>query len=85
MRVYLAGVHELMALLRDIAEDHHNVLLLRHNPGIADLANYLKGSQIENMPTCGLLGLELQAPQWDQLKEVCALLFYYDSRKIADK
>lgn len=81
--IYLAKVHELIILLRAIAEDQQNVLLVGHNPGITDLANYLIGGRIENVPTCGVFSVVLQVPRWDQLKRASARLLYYDYPKKA--
>ncbi len=80
-RIYLATVRELLGLVRAIAEDRQNVLLVGHNPGITDLANYLVGGQLENLPTCGLFSVELQVSTWRQLDRAGSRLVFYDYPK----
>jgi phosphohistidine phosphatase len=77
-RIYEATVDELVGLVRSIAEDRRNVLLVGHNPGITDMANYLIGGRLENIPTCGVFSVELEIPSWRQLDRGCARLLFYD-------
>ena len=80
-RIYMASASELVELLRDVAEDRLNVLLVGHNPGITDLANYLVGGRIENVPTCGVFSVELQVATWEELERSSARLLFYDYPK----
>ena len=80
-KIYQATVGELVALLRTIAEDRQNVLLVGHNPGITDLANYLVDGRLENIPTCGVFSVDLQVPSWQQLGRGAARLLFYDYPK----
>ena len=83
--IYQATVSELVALLRTIAEDQQNVLLVGHNPGITDLANYLVDGRLENIPTCGIFSVELQVQSWQQLdRGATRLLFYNYPKGIAE-
>jgi len=79
--IYLATVSELLVLLRSIADSHQNVLLIGHNPGITDLANYLVDGRLENIPTCGIFSVELQIQSWQQLDRAAARLLFYDYPK----
>ncbi|OEU73403.1 MAG: phosphohistidine phosphatase [Desulfuromonadales bacterium C00003068] len=83
-RIYLASLSELTSLLRAIADSHQNVLLIGHNPGITDLANYLVGGRLENIPTCGVFSVEIQIPSWKQLDRAAAKLVFYDYPKNID-
>ena len=79
--IYQATVSELVAMLCAIADDQQNVLLVGHNPGITDLANYLVGGRLENIPTCGIFSVELQIQSWQQLAPAAARLLFYDYPK----
>lgn len=84
-RIYMASTEELVQLLRSIADDRQNVLLVGHNPGITDLANYLVDGQIENIPTCSVFSVELQVASWMELERSSARLLFYDyPKKTAD-
>ncbi len=79
--IYLADVHELISLLRSIEEQWKDVLLIGHNPGITDLANYLVDGCIENVPTCGIFSVTLPISHWRDLEETTGGLLFYDYPK----
>ncbi len=79
--IYQGTVSRLIALLRTIADDQQNVLLVGHNPGITDLANYLVGGRLDNIPTCGVFSVELPIQSWQQLDRATARLLFYDYPK----
>jgi phosphohistidine phosphatase len=79
--IYQATLSELVALLQTIADDRQNVLLVGHNPGITDLANFLVAGRLENIPTCGAFSVELQVHSWKQLDRGAARLLFYDYPK----
>jgi len=79
--IYLAEFPQLLALLQNLDEHHHDVLLVGHNPGLTDLINYLAVWQLENLPTCGVFGIELQVPGWQSLTRGCGRPLFYDYPK----
>lgn len=80
-RIYLATAGELIKLLQAIDEELLDVLLVGHNPGITDLANYLVGGRLENVPTCGVLSVELPFTSWRHLERAAGTLLFYDYPK----
>jgi CYTH domain-containing protein/phosphohistidine phosphatase SixA len=84
-RIYLATDHQLLDLVRAIPENLENVLLVGHNPGITDLANYLVGGSLENIPTCAVFGVDLQVSSWRQVNRAGARLLFYDFPKKNDE
>ncbi len=79
--LYLAELSQLVSLLRGIARDRHDVLLIGHNPGLTDLANYLVDGHIANLPTCALFSVELTASDWSRLDRCQARTLFYDYPK----
>jgi phosphohistidine phosphatase len=73
--LYLAAPSEMLALLRRSADAETCVLLVGHNPGMADLAAGLSGSgdaaALERLgrklPTGGLVELRFETPSWNEL------------------
>ncbi|MEJ2444081.1 MAG: histidine phosphatase family protein [Exilibacterium sp.] len=59
--------------LRDVVErlddKWYCVLLVGHNPAITGLVNALVAADIENVPTCGIVGLEFTAQTWAGINE----------------
>ena len=55
--------------------DHlHSLALIGHNPALQDLFHHLSLEDIDNLPTCGLLELELSIEHWHQLAPGCGQL-----------
>jgi phosphohistidine phosphatase len=84
-RIYLATVDGLVDLVRTLPDDRENVLLVGHNPGMTDLANFLVGGTLENIPTCGVFSVELQVPSWREIDREGARLVFYDYPKKSAK
>lgn len=79
--IYMASLEELIDLLRSIDEQSQDVLLIGHNPGITDLANYLVDGCIENVPTCGVFSVALPITNWQNLERAAGTLLFYDYPK----
>jgi len=62
--LYHASVTDLLAIVQSIPEEKKVVLLLGHNPGFTDLANYLTGEHIFNVPTSGIVHIEFDTLFW---------------------
>lgn len=55
------------------------VAIFGHNPGITEMANELTNIQIDNLPTCGIFGVEAEVKSWKNFldSEKSFLFFYY--------
>jgi phosphohistidine phosphatase len=80
--IYHASVIELYQVLRQLNDKYKTVFLFGHNPGLSDFGNSLSGEYFEDIPTCGVLGLEIQEEKWAETKKGSAKvsLFEYPKR-----
>jgi phosphohistidine phosphatase len=73
--LYLAGPEAILARIADVDDRVRTLLVVGHNPGIAELAEQLAaGGEAhalarlrEKLPTCGLAEIEAGAPRWRDL------------------
>ncbi|PHI19223.1 phosphohistidine phosphatase [Lewinellaceae bacterium SD302] len=77
--LYHASIREITRVIKALPEEASTVVLFGHNPGFTDFANAIQGSYIENVPTCGIVGLTSEIDNWrdfttDRAKRVA---FYY--------
>ena len=81
-KLYGASYNEILKVINLIDDKYQNVLLVCHNPGITDLANYISNYFIENISTSGIVGLSTSS-SWKNINENgCTLLFYdYPKKK----
>jgi len=71
-RGYAASADELLDVVRELPDEAHTVVLVVHNPGIADLAELLTG-QWTPMPTSTLAVLSFTGP-WSEAGERPAVI-----------
>ncbi|MBV8850899.1 MAG: histidine phosphatase family protein [Methylobacteriaceae bacterium] len=75
--VYLAEPHTLLDLIRRTPAEVRTLLIIGHNPGMADLAALLTGfgdryafaRMNAKFPTSGLAVLDFQVDRWDEVQE----------------
>ena len=80
-KLYEASYNEILEVINLIDDKYQNVLLVCHNPGITDLANYISNYFIENISTSGIVGLSTNN-SWENINENgCTLLFYEYPKK----
>jgi phosphohistidine phosphatase len=53
-----------------------SIAIVGHNPGFTDLYNLLTASNLEKIPTCGIVGINFEMESWEALdktigKEIC--------------
>ena len=74
-KLYLAEAPSLLEALRAAPDEVRTLMLVGHNPGLADLAlNLTAGGDpharvrmMEGFPTCALAVLEVPAQHWEEL------------------
>lgn len=80
-RLYLASPATLAAVLAEQDAGFHNIMLVGHNPGLTDFANRLLPGLTSNIPTCGVVSLDLECDDWNVLAADGNTLRYYDFPK----
>lgn len=66
-KMYHASTNELLKILSEIDESVNSVAIFGHNPGFTDLANHFNDAYIDNVPTCGVYGFELEVNNWKDI------------------
>jgi phosphohistidine phosphatase len=64
-KLYNASAGELLTRVRALADSVPSVMLVGHNPGMEDLANWL--GDTAGMSTATLLAFDVDAPTWAEL------------------
>ncbi len=71
--LYLASPAIILQVLGRQDDAFNNILLCGHNPGLTELANDLSGTDIDDIPTCGLVTLEAPIRKWKHLSKGATL------------
>ena len=75
-RIYEAKPEQLLSVLREMPATVHSLLMIGHNPGLAELATLLTATGdietrqqlIEKFPTAGLAVIDFASGSWAKLK-----------------
>ena len=67
-RIYEASASRLLEIISQIEESANVVLLVGHNPGLAELLAGLTG-ETQSLPTAALAKLNLEIDKWNKVRE----------------
>lgn len=75
--LYASDTETILALIRDISPSVNTLFVFGHNPEFTECANLITGSDIDNIPTCGVVAMRLREDDWKSIGENSAELFYF--------
>lgn len=76
--LYLASVDEILDVI--VAQDNgfNNLMLFGHNPGFTDFANFLVPGLTNNLPTAGVVSVEVDQDDWNLYERPATRLLVHD-------
>ena len=80
--IYEADRKDLLEIIMRTDDTINNVMLLGHNPGLTYLSNYLCNYEVDNIPTCGIICMQLNYDSWRFLgHKSCSFIFFEYPKK----
>lgn len=64
-RLYHAGVRRMLDVLSQQDPSFNNIMVVGHNPGLTDFANFLVPDVTYNIPTCGFVSVTIESDDWN--------------------
>jgi len=80
-QIYEAYDQTLLEIIKQQSNQAQTLLLVGHNPGLTSLANFFSSQYIENIPTTGIVGFELNIDRWQEISPELAHLIFFDFPK----
>jgi phosphohistidine phosphatase len=68
-RLYLESKSKILNLLKDLDNNYQCIALVSHNPDLTDFANFLANDNIENIPTTGIVGIQIECNSWAEVEK----------------
>ena len=64
-QLYLASVNDILDVL--VAQDpgFNSIMIFGHNPGFTDFANFLVPGLTNNLPTAGVVSVQIESDDWN--------------------
>ncbi len=79
--LYLADIDVLLNILKQAPDEALRLMIVGHNPGITDFANYLSDAQIVNIPTAGIVEIHFDCEHWQRIERKSGRLASFDYPK----
>jgi len=74
--LYEVSSNILIKIIKKLDEKYDSVMIFGHNPGLTMLNNHISDRYIDNIPTCGIVTLQLDL-KWSELdKNTCKFVFF---------
>lgn len=80
-KLFHADVKDWMELIAQLPSETDSIALFGHNPGITQVVNYLSGSDIDNIPTCGMVKITFETDDWNALSNNTGTLEWFEIPK----
>lgn len=74
--IYGAGVQDVLRVLSYVSSDPETIMVFGHNPTFTQVVNHFQAEFLDNLPTCGCYGFEMDIESWDQLLEAKASTWF---------
>ena len=79
--MYECGLGDLEDIVQSISDDFSTVLLFGHNPAITSYSNHLGNRYIDGLPTCAIVGIELNVDKWKKAERDKGNVFLFEYPK----
>ncbi len=78
---YHGTIENIISIVRNVDNTVESLMIFGHNPGLTNLTNYLSGSDIYNIPTCGITEIEFYFSSWKSVDKQVGKLISFDYPK----
>ena len=77
-RLYMAGVSDMLDVIVAQDEGFNSLMLVAHNPGLTDFANFLVPGLTNNLPTAGVVSVNIDQDSWSLYERPKTELIFHD-------
>ena len=81
--LYLASLNELLDAVAAQDDGFKSLMVVGHNPGLTDFANFLVPGLTNNLPTAGVVSVQFEGDDWSLYEQAKTELLTYDYPKLS--
>lgn len=69
-KLYHAYEDQILSVIHKLNDNHDEVMIFAHNPGLTDFAKKLRGQPVGTgkIPTCGIVAFKLKVESWKKIQ-----------------
>jgi phosphohistidine phosphatase len=82
--IYLATLEDLLGVVMAQDDGFNSIMLFGHNPGLTEFANFLVPGLTNNLPTAGVVAVQIDQEDWDLYNQPDTELITYNYPKNGD-
>jgi phosphohistidine phosphatase len=79
--LYLAAPPVFEHVIEQLNDQFEHAVLFSHNNGITEFANTLTDARVDDMPTCSVFAIKVNAKSWKQFKQAKKDFWFFDYPK----
>lgn len=79
--LYLCGADNIFNNIKRIDDNINTLMIVAHNPDLTILSNYLAEIHIDNIPSCGIVFIELNIDKWQDIAPENSRLVFFQYPK----
>lgn len=79
--IYSSDINSLLAVVKETPENVNTLFLVGHNYVLTDLAEFLTGEVLVNVPTCGIVAMQFGCSVWSDVDGGHGELLFFDYPK----
>ena len=80
--LYLASLQDLLDVVVAQDDGFNSLMVVCHNPGLTDFANFLVPGLTNNLPTAGVVSVQIDQDDWSLYERPKTTLLAYDYPKL---
>jgi phosphohistidine phosphatase len=80
-RIYDNYLNSILRVIKEIDDQVLKLIIFGHNPAFTELAEYLSGEEVDNVPTSGIVAIEFEIESWSEIAENKGRLLFFEYPK----
>jgi len=79
--LYMADTDDFFKVIQSVPDSVKRLMLYAHNYGITYFANHISESQIDNIPTCGVVRIDFDVKSWKEIENKKGKMVFFEYPK----
>jgi len=79
--LYNASRRDILNFIKRVDDKLENIAIVGHNPGLTDLVHFLLYDFDYELPTCAIVGVDLDIEKWSDIKSGTGILRFFEYPK----
>lgn len=79
--LYMGSTSDFVAVISNVKDKYKSVMLFGHNPGLTEFVNKIGTTNIDNVPTSGVVRIDFDFKDWGDVKNAKGKMKFFEYPK----